>query len=1234
MSRNFPNLATRACRRIWNFSPLSLAKKAGTGISPLSGQPLGILVGVLSCVWLGVGGKPVSAADPAEISTIEQPWFSQLGLEPVAYWSFEDPAPEKILQDQGPRGWHASPTESHRGKFESTEGVFGRGILLEGEHHLALPNDPWWGEFQQITIMAWVSPSDLSTYREIIRKEDGDRRILFSFQDHGRHLSLGLNIGGTYLECDGPIEPARVLDGAWHHVAATYDGQWMRVYLDGQKVGELERPGIVQAGGGARPYLGSLAGTENFQGRLDELVIFDRAVNEEGIRVCWQAGIRRLVQKEPLLMALVEQGGKPASFAKAVARFIELCEEEFARSLSAEGRALVGRLVEADFPTEAAKFAEYTQLSLSQLFTPEGRKQLGQAADQLAALLVEYRPITPEQWQKQTPEQLEHWARVDRLAARYLQLRSEARPDLESLVDFILQAGGMIAFRPRIYEAVAPYVPAQTPKTRTLTPEEAQAILEADWLHQAGGKPTAEVLRREYLQARKLLERLERDFPGLDLSAERAALEEIEPLLPADGENRELYFRIRELKRRVMFRNPLLDFDMIVFIDQPFPQGKEWNHQTRHRLGYMAVPGGRLLLLKGLHPGGVVRQLAPQSPLHGSFWRPDVSFDADRILFCFKPHNEKTFHLYEVNIDGSNLRQLTDGPYDDLDPIYLPDDQHIVFVTTRGHTYVRCMPPTNAFVLARCDRDGKNIYLISANNEPDYLPVLMPDGRILYTRWEYTDKPVWRAQGLWTVRPDGTQLQVVWGNQSVWPDLLKDARVIPGSQRILFTGSAHHDWFAGCLGVLDPREGFNFPAGLYKITQELPWPESGNGPVDPVLTPDYYCPGKYEAYYSPYPLGEKDFLVSARRKGKFVLYLMDIHGNRELIYEGMYNILYAQPVRPRLRPPILPDQVVWPTREQRENPPPGILYSGSVYQNAPPELRDKVRALRIWTIDYKTYTYWYKRPYVSTGPVVSAVQSDGVKRLLGTVPVAEDGSVAFYAPSGLPLHFQLLDERGRALQTMRSFVHVMPGERRGCLGCHEAHSRTPLPDLQFLPLKQPIHSITPPPWEDRTVSFPRYVQPVLEQYCGKCHQGNGEAVKVLDLTPRPGFLGFDQTYWLLTGNPTWGRPYVPPSNPPPGFGIAGMLMVEGYDQRDPAAYATPPPMTALSYRSRLVDICSRYVDEVSLQRIIAWVDAMCPYNGEEEIRSISDPEFQGVEWLAIRPRIQTAPKVVRPGPVD
>lgn len=152
--------------------------------------------------------------------------------------------------------------------------------------------------------------------------------------------------------------------------------------------------------------------------------------------------------------------------------------------------------------------------------------------------------------------------------------------------------------------------------------------------------------------------------------------------------------------------------------------------------------------------------------------------------------------------------------------------------------------------------------------------------------------------------------------------------------------------------------------------------------------------------------------------------------------------------------------------------------------------------------------------------------------------------------------------------------------------------------------------------------------------------GQGEAVKVLDLTPRPGFLGFAEPYFLLTGRPTWGQPYVKPPVVPPGFGFAGMLVVEGYDRRDPAGYRTPPPMTALSYRSPLVELCSSgqhygvKLDELSLLRLITWIDAMCPYRGEEEIREIPDPDFQGIDWLAIRPRIRTAPKIIRPGPMD
>ena len=209
-------------------------------------------------------------------------------------------------------------------------------------------------------------------------------------------------------------------------------------------------------------------------------------------------------------------------------------------------------------------------------------------------------------------------------------------------------------------------------------------------------------------------------------------------------------------------------------------------------------------------------------------------------------------------------------------------------------------------------------------------------------------------------------------------------------------------------------------------------------------------------------------------------------------------------------------------------------------------------------------------------------------------------------------------------------------------------STTPETRYKSIALARGPSEIVPPPWGDDSVSGARYVRPVLDKYCAKCHTGDGKGRKKVDLTPRPGRLGFDETYWLFTGRPTWGKAYKAPKNPPPGFGIADMIMVEGYDQRDPKGYATVPPMTKLSYKSRLIALASSgkhppggapggkdkvKMDPDSLRRLILWVDTMCPYRGSEEVRAIEDPEFQGVDWLSIRPKIKNAPRIVRPGPL-
>jgi hypothetical protein len=803
---------------------------------------------------------------------------------------------------------------------------------------------------------------------------------------------------------------------------------------------------------------------------------------------------------------------------------------------------------------------------------------------------------------------------------------------------------------------------------RTESVEPATALLQGDWLFQAGGQPGCDRALQEVARARQFAQKLLAFSDAVDLSLELDELGRLQRQLQSqsassarDSSAEQLYLDARRVKRRIMFKHPAIDFSEILCIDQPYPRhdhgaGRIARHGNSHRNGIKAVPGGKLLIVEGLHPGANVRHVGPETV--GSYWRPDLSFDGRQILFCFKPKSDKGFHLYEVGVDGRDPKQLTFGDYDDIDPIYLPDGR-IMFVTTRCHTYVRCMPHANSYVLARCDADGGNIYLVSLSNECDWVPALLEDGRVVYSRWEYTDKPLWRIQSLWTANPDGTNTAVFWGNQSVWPDHLAQPRPIPGTHRVMFTAVGHHDWFAGSIGIIDPHKGREFPNGLTKVTADLPWPEVGNGPVDPVESSEYASPGSYDAYQTPFPLSEDLFLVSARRHGdeKFRLYLMDLYGDLELVYEGTHNIWHAMPLKPRRRPPELPDRVQWPgTGNQRRPAAPGVFYSADVYEGVPDLPRGSVKYLRVFQQDHTTFSEGAQTMRWS-GPCISIVQEDGVKRILGTTPVHEDGSVCFQVPAGKMLYFQLLDEHYRALQTMRSFTGVMPGESRGCVGCHEMHSAAP-PNRAALAIRLSPAELAPPPWGDESIGYERFVQPVLDRYCGECHQGDGEGRDELDLTLRPGYRFMNEPYLTLVGPAIWQNPKLTdltlPNPNKPGVGLAGIFPVETFDadaivepfkwyngpkvrpQAYAAKYATLRPMTTLSYKSSLIEraMSGKHhnvkVDPVGLRRLIAWVDAMGPYRGEEEILAIPDPEFEGIEDLAIRPRMRTAPRIPRP----
>jgi hypothetical protein len=772
--------------------------------------------------------------------------------------------------------------------------------------------------------------------------------------------------------------------------------------------------------------------------------------------------------------------------------------------------------------------------------------------------------------------------------------------------------------------------------------EEAREIIESDWLHQAGGSPTAKRTGLEIAWTRKLAARLTAADKKLNFKAELAELDKLEAKLgSADADaGRELYFAVRRIKREITLANPLVNFDKLLLLDTPAYSGV---HESAHRNGYNygARNGSRLLVLDGLGPDAKERVLT--DPEAGYIMRMDLSFDAKKIVFGMKPTLGRSFHLYEIGASGEGLKQLTNSPYDDMDPIYLTDGR-IMFSTSRGNSYVRCLPPSASTVLARCDADGKNIYIVSRNNEPDYTPALLPDGRVLYTRWEYTERPLWRLQKLWTINPDGTGLSVYWGNASAHPDVIWEARAIPGTTKVMFVGVGHHNVMTGCIGIIDVTRGLEYPKGITKVTADLRWPESGDSKGDnPVTSPDYHAAGRFWSYRCPYPLGSEDFLVSAARRsnGRFDLYLMDIHGNRELLYAGRNNSWYARPLRPRAKPLARPDRVAWPKAGEKAAG--GVLFSSNVYQGVEGLPKGAAKYLRVFQMDAKTYSSGFKS-WRHSGPAISIIQEDGVKRILGDVPVEADGSVAFKVPSGQALHFQLLDKDRRCIQIMRSFTGVMPGEMRGCLGCHGMNHASPQALVNRKPVRRAPADLTPPPWgAEVSISYERFCQPILDKYCGKCHQGEGKGRKAFDMTLRggvpergitdPKMLPFKEPYLTLVGQ-AWKGPK--PAGKGAASGFAGCINVEGNRKY----YGPLKPMTMLSSTSPLIKraMSGKHnkvkIEGDDLLRLIAWVDSNCVYRGDEEVRQIPDSGESVARRFPVAPKTRTAPRIKRLSPVN
>jgi hypothetical protein len=309
---------------------------------------------------------------------------------------------------------------------------------------------------------------------------------------------------------------------------------------------------------------------------------------------------------------------------------------------------------------------------------------------------------------------------------------------------------------------------------------------------------------------------------------------------------------------------------------------------------------------------------------------------------------------------------------------------------------------------------------------------------------------------------------------------------VPGSEKYVAVAAPHHGYNYGSLVLVDQRaEDDGAMSQLKRITPEVAFPESESAP-GASHKKGRHNP-KYEVYGTPWPLSE-DFYLCVYDPGQkhYGIYLVDSFGNRELLYrDPEVACLDPIPLRPRRRPPVIPSATTQARADQKpDRPSKATIAIMDMYQSDFKWPQDtKVTALRVIQL-YPKSTYHLTTPQVGVG------HESLVRGVAGVVPVEADGSAYFEAPVGVPIYFQALDERGRAVQSMRSATYVHPGESMTCIGCHEPKTEVSTVPRSTTPLalQRPPSPLKPEVPEALPISYPLLVQPVLDRHCVACHQ--------------------------------------------------------------------------------------------------------------------------------------------------
>ncbi len=582
---------------------------------------------------------------------------------------------------------------------------------------------------------------------------------------------------------------------------------------------------------------------------------------------------------------------------------------------------------------------------------------------------------------------------------------------------------------------------------------------------------------------------------GLDVTAERAKLAELrqrQATLVSAGNNQatdNLYLDARLAKRRLMLRDPdLAPVQRILFAKRhPY-----WaSHNYSDVLDSQFRPGGGICTLEIPRIDGRLEpaeaQLNVLFDATGGIARdPITSFDAEQVFFAYRPSQPDApgrqcyWNLWAMNVDGSQPRQISHGPFHDYFPCPLPDGG-LAFISTRCRCRFLCWRP-QAFVLFRMELDGSMPEPLSFANLSEWTPTMMHDGRILWTRSEYLDKGANFGHTLWAIHPDGTHPELIYGNNT--NNCYMNAHEVPGTREMVCTLVSHGGDHNGPIGLIDLDKGPFDPTAITTIT--------------PDVTPQYDMHWlRYECFRDPIPVSRDYFLVSHAPADTFGLYLIDRYGNRELLYlDPAIGSMRPRPLRTVEPSPVIRPQQLDPDAEV------GQLTLTDVYEGLSPAVpRGSVKYLRVCqevrsgleqlpSGEYRRdhgpdFRDFYATPiHKVTGP--HGWPSYVAKASLGLVPVEPDGSANFYAPAGKVMYFQALDENLNELQRMRSVMQLQPGEKRSCVGCHEDRKNTP-PVRPTIAQRREPSQLDVPSWGAEPFSYEDVVQPVLNARCVSCH---------------------------------------------------------------------------------------------------------------------------------------------------